>query len=181
MAGAIKLPIKVILEGKLDSESNKIMTQFGEISKVRLMGRIVAKFINDEGTYGSITIDDGTETIRVKGFRTMVGFIQVLGLGDLVDTIGRVREYQDEIHVIADSIMVYDNVDREMLRLLEIIDLVQKSDPKKAMIELIKKLDEAKLDQIEAEFGDETGMLLSDLKLEGEIYEPRKGVFKTIE
>ena len=181
MAGAVKVPIKFIVGGKYEPESFSVLTPIGEISKVRVMGRVVNKFVNQDRTYGSLTLDDGTETIRVKGFRDKVQLIEGIGLGDLVDVIGRVREFQEEIHIVADALMVYSDVKREMLRLLEIIEILNKQDPKKAVLEFIKQKGEARLEELEAEFGKETRMLLEELGLEGEIFEPKKGVFKIIE
>ena len=181
MAGAVKVPIKFLVGGKYEPESFSVQTPVGELSKVHIMGRVVNKFVNSERTYGSITLDDGTETIRVKGFRDKVPLIESIGLGDLVDVIGRVREFQEEIHVVADALMVYDDVRREMLRILEIIDILYRQDPKKAVLEFIRQKGEAKLEELEAEFGKETRMLLEELGLEGEIFEPRKGIFQIIE
>ena len=44
--------------------------EFGgkQVSRVNLLATAVSRFLSDDGNYGALTLDDGTETIRVKAF-----------------------------------------------------------------------------------------------------------------
>jgi len=60
-----------------------------KLSRVRILSFITDKFVSPDKKFGSITLDDGTETIRAKVFRA-VSMIEGLDKGDMVDVIGKV-------------------------------------------------------------------------------------------
>lgn len=91
-----------------------------EISRARIMGTIVSRFLAEDGNFASVTIDDTTETIRAKSFKT-VKPIDGYGVGDVVDLIGKVREYNGEIYLLPEIIRGVEDPNLELMRRLEIM------------------------------------------------------------
>lgn len=90
-----------------------------EISRVRLLGTVVSKFVADDKNYASVTIDDGTDTIRLKVFKTTKP-LDSTEIGDIVDVVGRVREYEGETYVIPEVVRKVEP-NFEILRRLELV------------------------------------------------------------
>jgi len=100
-------------------QSSYVLTSLGrKLSRVRIMGLVVDKFISQDGNYATLTLDDGSETLRCKIFIN-TKLIEDITPGDLVDVIGKVREYQEEVY-IAPEIVRKVNGNWETLRLLEL-------------------------------------------------------------
>ncbi len=101
-------------------EPSFVKTQQGEeISRARLLGTVVSMFIAEDGNYASVTIDDGTDTIRLKVFKTTKP-LDSLKLGNIVDVIGKVREYEGETYVIPE-VVKKAKPNFEILRRLELV------------------------------------------------------------
>jgi len=90
-----------------------------EVSRTRILGTIVSKFVGEDGNYASLTIDDGTDTIRLKFFK-VTGPAEKFDVGDIVDVIGKVREFDGEIYITPEIIRQVD-INYELLRRLELI------------------------------------------------------------
>lgn len=122
---AKKVRIKDIMQGKWVKKEgfdpSFIVTPYGEkVSRTRVMATVVNKFVNEDETFCSITIDDTTDTIRAKTFKT-VAPLGDLKEGDLVDLIGKVREYNDEVYIIPEVVYKVANPNMLFLRKLELI------------------------------------------------------------
>ena len=115
--------------------SSYVLTNLGRrLSRVRVLGLIVDKFISPDERYATITLDDSTDTIRCKAFvntKIFDGF----GEGDLVDVFGKIREYNGEIYIIPE-ILKRSDPNFETLRLLELEKIFRRQRKK------IKKLRE---------------------------------------
>ena len=100
-------------------KSSYVLTNLGRrLSRIRVLGLIVDKFISPDERYATITLDDSTDTIRCKAFvntKIFDGF----GEGDLVDVFGKLREYNGEIYIIPEIIRKI-NPNFETLRILEL-------------------------------------------------------------
>ncbi len=121
---AKKVKISDLMNGKWvkkeGMEPSFIVTSYGEqVSRARILGTVVAKFLSEDGNFGSITLDDSTDTIRAKTFKT-VKPLEGAEIGDLVDAIGKVREYNAEIYFIPEIIYKVQDPNLEILRRLEI-------------------------------------------------------------
>jgi len=104
-------------------EPSYILTEFGQkISRVNLLGTIVDKFMSEDGNYSTITIDDDSDSIRVKAFKEDVRIFNNLEIGDLVMVIGKVREYSEEIYIIPEIIKKIVNPNFESLHKLEVLE-----------------------------------------------------------
>ncbi len=73
-------------------EPSFVVTPGGEqVSRARVMGTVVAKFVAEDENFASMTLDDFSDTIRAKAFKE-VKPLDRAEVGDIVDLIGKVRE-----------------------------------------------------------------------------------------
>lgn len=143
---AFKVPIGDLTGGRFVEvdgkwEPNYLLTQMGQkVSRVRVMGRILAKFMNEEGTYGTITLDDTTGAIRLKAFRAELRMLKELQMGDLVDCVCKVRKYLDEVYLSPETVVALENPNHELLRRLELAG--ERAKLKELKETVLKALDE---------------------------------------
>ena len=127
-------------------EPSYVLTELGQkISRANLVGTIVDKFMSEDGNYSSITVDDDSDSIRVKAFKEDSNIFSNLEIGDLITVIGKVREYAGENYVIPEIVKKIADPNYESLHRLEVLKqfLKQKKD-----LENIKK-DKDKFGNIE--------------------------------
>jgi len=89
-----------------------------EVSSVHLLGTVVNSYVSDDGKYGFVVLDDGTGMIRVKVFQD-TGAIRKVKKGDIVDVVGRLRQYNDEVHIFPEFVKMVDDPNYETLRKIE--------------------------------------------------------------
>jgi RPA family protein len=171
---------------------------------VRVLATVVSRFKSDDGRYGSLTLDDTTDTITSRAFDEDVQLIESTEEGDIVDVIGRVKEYEDEKYISVESVSKIADPNWELVRKLELALKIKRlggdveaseesvaeevvgEDPKSVVIDLIEELDEG--DGVKyVRLIDETGFsdenleeILTELMEKGEIYEPKIGKFKRV-
>jgi len=73
-----------------------------QISRVQILGTVVGRFTSEDGNYGALTLDDGSDTIRVKAFGPDVANIKDAEVGQLIRFVGKVKEYNDERYLAPD-------------------------------------------------------------------------------
>src|SRR3989338_5666035 len=79
---------------------NYVLSDAGErLSRVRVLATVVDKFVAETGKFASVTLDDGTDTIRAKVF-TALSMLENISTGDTVDVIGRIKEYNEEVYMM---------------------------------------------------------------------------------
>ncbi len=136
-ATAIKLHINHLISGShvKDEGNNYIETAFGlPVSRVRILGTIVGKWMpyakngaqTDKKPQASLTLDDCTETIRIKAWTEEIKKFEGFEIGDIVDIIGHVREYETEIYITPEIIKKIEDPNWELVRELEIIEFLDK-------------------------------------------------------
>ncbi|MCK5022869.1 MAG: hypothetical protein KAS04_01715 [Candidatus Aenigmarchaeota archaeon] len=102
-------------------EPSFVTTKRGEeVSRARVLGTVVDTFKSEDGNFASITVDDGSSTIRLKAFKE-TEVVDNLKVGDIVDFVGKVKEYNGEIYMIAEVAKVVDDPNFELLRRLELL------------------------------------------------------------
>ncbi|MCD6403359.1 MAG: hypothetical protein J7K98_03440 [Candidatus Aenigmarchaeota archaeon] len=139
-ATAVKVRIGDLVEGKFFKQEDLIpsyvLTRWGQkVSRANILGTVTDKFVSDDGSYGSITVDDGTGVIRCKVFKEDVKLIEKIDVGDRVVVIGRIREYAEEIYINLEAVEKINNPNYELLRALEVLDVISK---RKKLLEDIK-------------------------------------------
>ncbi|MEX2739344.1 MAG: OB-fold nucleic acid binding domain-containing protein [Candidatus Wukongarchaeota archaeon] len=118
-------------------EPSYVLTDLGQrISRTYLIGTIVDKFMSENGNYSSITIDDDSDSIRIKAFREQVNIFDNFNVGDLVMVIGKVRNYADENYVIPEIVKKITDPNLESLHKLEVL---KRTISYKKALEIVKK------------------------------------------
>lgn len=80
-------------------EPNFLLLPSGRrISRARAVGTVVDRFVNDDETYGSLTLDDGNDTAQIKFFSELE-LMEDFETGQVIEVIGKVREYQGQIYL----------------------------------------------------------------------------------
>ncbi|MEM4215349.1 MAG: OB-fold nucleic acid binding domain-containing protein [Candidatus Pacearchaeota archaeon] len=108
---AYKLSIGQLIKGKPEFEQerfSRLVLDGKEIVRVNIIATIVDKFINEDGSYASLTLDDGTGTIRVKAFSENIAMFKDFQLGDTVKIIGLLRFFNDELYILPEIIKDID-------------------------------------------------------------------------
>ena len=128
-------------------EPNFLLTPEGRrLSRARLVATVVDMFQNDDETYGSITLDDGNDTIQVKFFNELQKMDDYRN-GDIIEVVGKVREYQGEIYLNGE-ILNKAEPEKEMLHQLRHEKTMEEW---QQIRETVKQLKESGKDQDEIE------------------------------
>lgn len=140
---AIKTDIKSVVDGKYVKaegfESNYVVTPSGlKVSRARILATVMNKFITEDGKYGFLVLDDETETIRAKVFKN-TKILENVGIGDLVDVIGKIREYNDELYIAPEIIRKIKDPNFLILRKAELLEQKNRLDEIKRKIKEFQK------------------------------------------
>lgn len=139
---AKKASIKAVVTGRFIKregfESSYSLTDLGrKLSRVRIVGLIVDKYTSPDEKYGTITLDDSTDTIRCKVF-VNVKILNGFGKGDMVEVFGKVREYNEELYVMPEIVKTVEP-NFETLRMLELEEIAREQKKKIKKIMEIQK------------------------------------------
>ena len=124
---AFKVRIRAVTEGKFSKSESRwkpgyLLTPQGEkVSRVRIMGTVVSRFVGDDQKYSSLTLDDGGDTIAVRAFRDDVELLMNVKPGGTVDVIGKVKEYEGETYINIESVWKIEEPNWELVRRLELL------------------------------------------------------------
>lgn len=170
-------------------EPNYILVNGERVSRVNIIANIIDK--QDTDMLSSAVIDDGSGNITVRCFIDNIRLLRDKNVGDLVLIIGRPRKNNDELFIVAEIIKKLDNPNWLKLRQRELKTILTSEsstqDLRRVILEKIKGL--------QGEDGIEVSSLIETLTLpketvepiikelleEGEIYEPKPGVVRSIE
>ncbi len=166
-----KLRVIDIVSGEWDDENQDVKTVFGKINEIRAFGTVMDKFVTEDGKYSFIILDDGAETIRLKTWRDDVRRMDGIEKGDIVDVIGKLNYYNEEIY-ISPKIIKKISYNFWLLRHLEIIENLQtlpqeEIEVKKDMEEVKEKKEE--IDEIEILDTDKTTKKILEILESGEL------------
>ncbi|MFP4112461.1 MAG: hypothetical protein ACLFUO_05670 [Candidatus Woesearchaeota archaeon] len=125
-ATAVKIDIESLKKGifvnKDGFEPSYIDTEYGEISRVNIIGVIIAKSVSD----GYMEIDDSTAKIQLRtgsiDYSNITNFDNYQ-LGQVVNVIGKVRIFGSDIYLIPEILRPIKNLKWVELRKLEIKSL----------------------------------------------------------
>lgn len=126
-AAAYKLKIEDLVLGQYirppeGTEPSYLITPWGQhVSRVRVLGTVVEKFVREDQGYATLRLDDRSETVSVRAWRDGMSELAGFNLGDLVDIIGRVREFEGEIYLVPELILRVEDPNWELTRELEIL------------------------------------------------------------
>ncbi len=110
------------------SEPPHLLTPWNQrVTRVRIMGTVVDKFVRGDQTYAALRVDDGSETISVRAWREDVPNLSWIGVGSTVDIIGRVREFEGEVYLVPELVIPVEDHNWELVRELEVIESRRKA------------------------------------------------------
>jgi RPA family protein len=135
---AVKTNIGSMSKGKFFAQEgfnpSYVLSPAGQrLSRVRVLATAVDKFVSGNGKFASLTLDDGTDTIRVKVFNAL-SMIEKIEKGNLIDVIARIKQYQEEVYLLPEIITKIDDPNMELLRQLEIQEQETEARKKKQLI-----------------------------------------------
>lgn len=179
-------------------ESNFVMTEYGDFSRINIIAVVVDK---DEN---SLTLDDNTGKISGRMFENPER-LDAIDIGDLVLVIGRPREFNNQMYLTLEIVRKIDkdwiNYRRKELSLIkklrdvdtvknvklaqpEIVESQSTMSSKERILNIIKQLDTgsgASIDDIimisKISNAEE---IIQDMMLKGEIFELKPGKLKLI-
>ncbi|MBL7169541.1 MAG: hypothetical protein ISS48_00805 [Candidatus Aenigmarchaeota archaeon] len=130
-------------------EPSYTLTNLGQkISRTKIVGTIVDKFMSEDGNYSSVTVDDDSDAIRLKAFKEDADFFDDFNIGDNVLVVGKIREYNEENYIIPEIMKKITSdyegyhklkVLKKLLEKKKINDIVEKQKDKFADFEELKK------------------------------------------
>jgi len=202
---AYKVNFKDLLSNEYvarEGESDYITIGDKQVSRVRVMATIVNKFTNDERKSGTLILDDGTEVISARAWENEFHLIDNSVIGQLVDIVGRVRMYNEEVYLTPEVVRLV-KPDWFVLRKLELgekprvkpKEVKTKTKEKKKEVKavretaslrekILKKIGDegATMEELTKIVGDKTTCqeILKGLLEEGVIFEPRAGRYKVL-
>jgi RPA family protein len=172
------------------------------VVRVNIIGSIIDSF--SSGGYGSLVIDDGSAQIRLKVWGEDLSLVEEKNIGDFVLVIGRIADFNDERY-IRPEIVRGIGYDWALLRRVELIKafgvpekdekvILQKEqgslpevEPSLAAREMILTLIDKREEISEEELFkscslplDKVQIALYDLLKEGEIFSPKKGLYRLV-
>jgi RecG-like helicase len=100
---------------------NYIKLNNQEISRVNVIATVVETFVNQEQTLASITLDDGSGSLRVRAFKEEIKILTNVSMGDLVMVIGKIKEYNNERYILPEIVKPLTNAAWGRLRRLELL------------------------------------------------------------
>lgn len=124
---AIKLPIVELGAGEEVKDSNggrAFRTTLGLFRRVRVLGIVLNTYSSEkEGKkpYTSLTLDDGSGMIRIKGWGADAKRLAQFERGMVLDVIGRVRSSKDETYITSELEIQVTDPTWELIRRLEIV------------------------------------------------------------
>ena len=109
---AYKVWISSLLSGKYTKgteqfEAGYIEVNNTRISRVNLIGIIIDKF--EAETQISLTLDDGSGSLRIKAWNENVSLMSGFNIGDLVLVVGKVKEFNNQVYVTPEIVKILDN------------------------------------------------------------------------
>ena len=100
------------------------MTPWGKhVFRARILGTVVEKFVREDQGYAVLRLDDGTETITIRAWKEGARELISFNPGDLIDVIGRVREFEGEVYLVPELVLRVEDPNWELVRELEILRL----------------------------------------------------------
>ncbi len=101
---AIRCEVSDIIDGRYDTDDGpRVISPYGvEIRRAVLLGFVIDNYYSDN--YASFTLDDGSGTIRAKGWGADAEALRNVEPHSFVMVIGKVREYEGERYIVPEVI-----------------------------------------------------------------------------
>jgi len=145
---AYKLWICDLINSQIKKDEGEFSSQFIDfkgikVSRVNIIANVVEKFINEDKSFGSITLDDGSGVVRLKTWKEDTNKIERFNIGDIVNVVGRPRVYNEEGYIVPEILRKIEDPNFEILRKLELIKLYGKPNLNGIKVDSENKKDES--------------------------------------
>lgn len=199
---AYKIRIKDLFSGKYVKEEGEwaptyVLLKDKKISRVNIIANVIDKYENEEKTYGTIDLDDGTGVIKGKIWKEDLKLIEDINIGDLVLVIAKIKEMNDDRHLMLEVIKVLKNSSWAEIRKLELnklwgVEVIKVGNEivdqptvnsRQKVFSLIEKFEEINEEELINKLDlnkEEISKIVNELIKEGEIYRPTPGCLKVV-
>jgi len=92
-----------------------------KVSRVNIIANVISKYNNEDSTYISLTLDDGSDNIQTKAWNEDTKILEKINIGDTILTIARVKEYGGKIYLVPEIVRKLDKKEWITLRKKELI------------------------------------------------------------
>ncbi len=100
-----------------------VITGLGEkISRVNIVGTVVDKFIGENQNFVSVVIDDESSSIKLRVFGDSMYVLEKVSVGNLVSVNGKVKNYNGENYIVAESVRILSDSNWENLHKLRVLE-----------------------------------------------------------
>lgn len=125
---AYKVWIADLISGEYHKEAgewapNFVLVKDKKVSRVNVIASVVDKYVSDGEGYVSLDLDDGSGVIKVKVWKDDVSLLNNVNIGELINLVGRAREFNNEIYLTPEIVKKIDNISWAKLRKLELLKL----------------------------------------------------------
>ena len=123
---AYKVWIADIINGEYTNppgewEPSYIQVREKRVSRVNIVANVVSKYQNEDSSYISLTIDDGSDNVQLKAWNEDTKPLEKANIGDTILTISRVRQYNDQIYLVPEIVRKLEKPEWLVLRKKELI------------------------------------------------------------
>lgn len=123
---AYKIWIADLVNGEFISpegewEPSYIQIKDKKVSRVNIIANSISKFTNDDSSYISLTLDDGSDNITLKVWNEDTKILENVNIGDMILTIARVRQYNNQIYLVPEIVRKLEKPEWMVLRKKELI------------------------------------------------------------
>jgi RPA family protein len=92
-----------------------------KVSRVNIIANVIMKYQNDDSSYITLTLDDGSENIPLKAWNEDTKLFEDIEIGNMILTIARVREYNGKVYLVPEIVRKLNKPEWMILRKKELI------------------------------------------------------------
>jgi len=107
-----------------------------QVSRVNLIANVIMKYQNEDSTYVTLTLDDGSENIALKAWNEDAKLFENIEIGNMVLTIARVREYNGKVYLVPEIVRKLNKPEWMVLRKKELIKEFGQRSEVKSQVEI---------------------------------------------
>jgi RPA family protein len=100
-----------------------VQVRDNKVSRANIVANVIMNYKNEDSTYISLTLDDGSDNIALKAWNEDIKILDDIKIGDTILTIARVREYNGSMYLVPEIIRKLNKPEWIQLRKLELTKL----------------------------------------------------------
>ncbi len=104
-----------------------IQVRDNKVSRANVIANVIMNYKNDDSTYVSLTLDDGSDNISLKAWNEDTKILEDIQIGDTILVIARTREYNGAIYLVPEIVRKLNKPEWVQLRKLELTKIYGKN------------------------------------------------------